>query len=339
MAENKELNKTLAINGDTYNINAVKADKVENTLVIKQIGVDIDSEIQFDGSTAGSISIVSAEDGGRFKKTIHVPASSNAEFVNDEVLNYGDLTGVVLKELKNNSVLYEWDGSELQAGTEGNMTKSVSIITGAAGDVNSFAAENYESKHFSAYIYVADDGNIYFGTSDSDKVAEVKVSADTANRANQLTTARVLSVDLASSESAEFDGTADAVIGVDGILPEANGGTGVDSLSKATVGKANQLAKSCGFITNLGTTNAASSDLANGAMVTSGIAGVLQPLHGGTGTTDLSVVTVGTATKANSVLITRSSNNGATLSKTYNNITISQDSPSGGENGDIWIKY
>lgn len=56
-------------------------------------------------------------------------------------------------------------------------------------------------------------------------------------------TGRNLKVNLASPDSSVFDGTADATgIGVSGILPVANGGTGKSDLGDVNVGSANKLA-------------------------------------------------------------------------------------------------
>lgn len=58
-----------------------------------------------------------------------------------------------------------------------------------------------------------------------------------------LKTGRNLKVNLASPYNAVFDGTADATgIGVSGILPVANGGTGKSDLGAVNVGSANKLA-------------------------------------------------------------------------------------------------
>ena len=54
--------------------------------------------------------------------------------------------------------------------------------------------------------------------------------------ANKLTTARTIQINLASTSSASFDGSANVTPGVTGILPAANGGTGYNSLSNVKVG-------------------------------------------------------------------------------------------------------
>lgn len=64
-----------------------------------------------------------------------------------------------------------------------------------------------------------------------------------SGKSTGLKTGRNLKVNLASPYSAVFDGTADATgIGVSGILPVANGGTGKSDLGAVNVGSANKLA-------------------------------------------------------------------------------------------------
>lgn len=63
-------------------------------------------------------------------------------------------------------------------------------------------------------------------------------SAKTVAKANQLTTARTIRTNLASTSTASFNGTADITPGVTGTLPIANGGTGATSLSSVSVGSA-----------------------------------------------------------------------------------------------------
>lgn len=65
------------------------------------------------------------------------------------------------------------------------------------------------------------------------------LTAGSADEATKLATARNMQVNLASGNSQSFDGSADATeIGVKGILPVGNGGTGATSLDNITVGRA-----------------------------------------------------------------------------------------------------
>lgn len=63
------------------------------------------------------------------------------------------------------------------------------------------------------------------------------VSASSADSADKLTHKKYFKVNLASTNSAAFDGTADAILGVYGTLPVARGGTGATDLSDVKVGK------------------------------------------------------------------------------------------------------
>ena len=63
--------------------------------------------------------------------------------------------------------------------------------------------------------------------------ADLTGNATTATKANQLTTARTIRTNLASTSTASFNGTANITPGVTGILPVANGGTGASSSSTA----------------------------------------------------------------------------------------------------------
>lgn len=58
-------------------------------------------------------------------------------------------------------------------------------------------------------------------------------NADTATKANQLTTARSITANLASTTGTAFNGTANVDIGVKGVLPIANGGTGANNIVAA----------------------------------------------------------------------------------------------------------
>ena len=106
-------------------------------------------------------------------------------------------------------------------------------------------------------------------------------NATSANTATKLTTARAFKVNLASADSATFDGTANCVPGIKGILPTAYGGTGANALSSVNVGSATQLETERGFRTNLASTSIGYFDGTSSCSL--GVKGVLPYGNGGTG--------------------------------------------------------
>lgn len=126
---------------------------------------------------------------------------------------------------------------------------------------------------------------------DNIKSGTTKVGA--AEQADKLSAARNLKVDLASGNSQAFDGTADAEeIGVKGILPEANGGTGASDLDSVKVGEsgaadeAAKLSTARNLQVNLASGNAQSFDGSDNATEI-GVKGILPEANGGTGATSL----------------------------------------------------
>lgn len=94
-------------------------------------------------------------------------------------------------------------------------------------------------------------------------------TVSTASTANQLTNSQSLQVNLASTTPASFNGTASASIGVSGVLPVTNGGTGQTSFA-----------------------------LVRSALGLGNTTGVLGVAYGGTGQSSLANVSVGYATSA-----------------------------------------
>lgn len=118
-----------------------------------------------------------------------------------------------------------------------------------------------------------------------------------ASTATKLATARSLKVSLASSSAVTFDGSANCtLIGVGGVLPAANGGTGATALTSVTVGKANTLTTARNIIASLGSSVASSFD--GSAAVTVGTQGTLPINKGGTGTTTATPMFYGTCSTA-----------------------------------------
>lgn len=126
---------------------------------------------------------------------------------------------------------------------------------------------------------------------------QTNLDAVTVGKAKALNTARTVRTNLASTSVASFDGTVNISPGVTGTLPVTNGGTGQTNLDLVTVGKAKALNTARNIQTNLASTTAASF---NGtANVAPGVAGTLAVTNGGTGQTNLDLVTVGKAKALN----------------------------------------
>ena len=108
----------------------------------------------------------------------------------------------------------------------------VNLASGAAQAFD--GSDNAENIGVGGVLSVANGGT---GASN---LNNIKVgSAGSADQAAKLSTARNLQVNVASGNSQAFDGSADATeIGVKGILPVGNGGTGAASLDNIKVGSA-----------------------------------------------------------------------------------------------------
>lgn len=204
MADNLQLEKTLQVDGQAYDINAVQADKVANKLIINRIALGSKDNktttlvADFDGNTEKSIAIVPADEGGRFAKRITVPPVSDATLSSDgeTVLNYTDIVSKVIDRLLNTSAMATWNNNELSfTNTEKPAVHGICTVLGTETDVASFAetnnanwiAANSEnppdpiSKWLPNYLYICSDTrNIYFGTASS---TEAKQLASDENKA------------------------------------------------------------------------------------------------------------------------------------------------------------
>lgn len=357
--DNFQLDKTLTVDGITYNINAVNAetaDKVQKAITfIKSLlptteGVKSTETIIFDGSEAREIGFVPSS-GGEFTGAVYIPSKDENSTINDrEVVNYGDLKNIVvadaLEQLQNSSVLYSWDGTNLEGSNENPEINTVCIVTGKEEHLDELTTWLANNKKFYAYFYIAtdtestdEDGdricNIYFGTLTSG-VYKVKVNAETADT---LTVARKIGVDLASNQPGEFDGSADVNIGVSGILSVEHGGTGKANLDEVEVGSAKKLATTQKLYVDLNTYSTGTSfDGSSENPTAIGVSGVLPENRGGTGVISLSNATVG---NADGLTVYSSTEKGKTAKYSVNSkIIVSANAPtiSDGNNGDIWIQ-
>lgn len=331
---NPKLATTIKVADQEYDIHAVQANKVKERLIINKSGLSEETSetIEFNGETEQELSVVPTE-GGTFTGPIQVN-KAEGNYTDNLVINYHDIHDVLLKELLNNSILYEWkwngntgtltvggSGSEVEgfsdAAVVGNNdtvnVKSICIIKGSRDHVDEFAKINMACKKFSAFIYVAAEpgivpstdpnskysGYIYFGTSESNTPVVVQVSAShalSADTAGQLDKNTILKVNLESSNSQVFNGSTDVELGVTGVLNEINGGTGQNSLRNVTVGNAAQLETARKITVNLASTSGAYFD--GTAAIRPGVTGTLPVANGGTGQTNLANVSVGKATNA-----------------------------------------
>ena len=98
----------------------------------------------------------------------------------------------------------------------------------AANTVNNFSEE---AKNIIKGIKVNSAANADSATSASS--AGQAATAQSAEQAKKLTNARNISINLASTTAADFDGTADITPGVTGTLAIANGGTGATDAQTA----------------------------------------------------------------------------------------------------------
>lgn len=167
-----ELDKTLQVDGKTYNINAVQADKVVNSLNIYKSNLNKKATklIEFDGSTAKSIDLVPAS-GGSFAGRITVPPVSDTTLKSDgeTVLNYNDIVGKVVDRLLNTSAMATWDNNKLTfTDTETPAVHGICVVLGDEANVGDFANQNHTSKWIPNYLYICKDtGNIFLGKAES----------------------------------------------------------------------------------------------------------------------------------------------------------------------------
>ncbi|MBR6640589.1 MAG: hypothetical protein IKL08_00120, partial [Clostridia bacterium] len=274
--ESKKLDSIINVDGVPYEVAAVEANRVKNTLKINKVNLadkeespSITTEIVFDGSTPETLDLVTAK-GGRFRGRIAVPADTRKDIDAEAVLNYGDIKNVILSNIKNNAIVYDWNGMSIN-GAFNNAINSISIVQGLETNADGFASfNNYRYQNglhcLPTYLYIGTGENkVYYGTADSDTAKLLAInSAGNIASADKLTQSRNIRVNLSSNEPVSFNGTRNIDVtvgnpgpGVTGVLPLANGGLGGD-ISAAS----SQAAKTAEYYINgsIGENTAAVSD-------------------------------------------------------------------------------
>lgn len=374
----KDLKNTLFVGDEEYNINAVNArhaesaDSVKCALKFEKINLtaakdaecECEHPIVFDGSADKTITIVPAC-GGRFTGRITTPTVSKGTIVKDPetILNSADIKTHIVDELIRKSVKCSWNGSELaaEAADASNASiPSICIVTGDNAAANGFASynnQNYINRNedgrppfLSAFIYVSTDdgnnGNIYFGTCDSDTVNGVQVSADHANYA--INTSNIVNAD---NPAQYYD--YEKLANIDKVVADNNETltTHIKNIENGTtvVPKATDAVNAENATTLKASESTPSWTADNLNML------IVKALNIGNNST-IANIKNRTSIEARSAISDSDGNNiaknyykinrGTSIVGNINNdydgarsITISNDTPSGGQNGDIWIKY
>lgn len=171
MSENStdklNLETYLEVEGLKYNVNAVHSDYAEHTdytLTITEKGLSGDKNVVFDGSSAQKTSVVPST-GGVFSGAIKIPdvtIQSNTEDELAKATNLGSVKNLV-KNLTGHP-LAKWDGKNLvfePDHEDGAALQKVSLIIGTSANFASFTKLGQVF-----YLYICtDNGDTYFGAS------------------------------------------------------------------------------------------------------------------------------------------------------------------------------
>lgn len=357
-----KLDKIINIGGTDYDVQAKNAEQVDHKLTVKEItgsGTYGYIESQFDGSKDLNISIVSAENGGYFKKPIHVGdvADWNAEELASTVLNYKDISSLI--GTFTGSGWYSWDDSKtdnkFSVVTKDNQAEGIAqylgVVVGKNEDITAFAEYNNTAvDKLPMYLYISNTlpGNLYWGTS-------------TSNKAIQLATISNM-VKGKDIEGKDIEYTAASLqSSLKNLDSRIN--TNLNQINSIKAGDAGAVPAKAIAATKLAVSRNITVDLGseggvgfNGeSAITTGIKTdcILPTKNGGTGQTDLNNVTVGNASKATSDAngtnirdnYYRNASGTRSSSETGRRITIDTQDPNSisngnhGAEGDIWIVY
>lgn len=324
MAANKNLENVIEIENENYNINAVHSDTAGQTtgkLTLKKKQLSGDEDVVFDGSSNRTVSIVPST-GGVFSGGVQLqsqpPLNTTAEAELAKAVNLGSVK-TIIKNLAGHPCC-TWDGRNLAfetiEGDEDSLQK-VSLITGSSVNFPSFINQNPKPVFF---LYICtDNGAIYFGTSADAGYIQLGTQAHRAIDANTLvsTTTAGRTWD-ADSISEAFEANTTAHTEINNLMSE--------QLDALTALHNTDMGTLSGTIASLEETlNSDIDDVdsrIDSLISSSSTTAVNRAVKDGSGTT----IRTG---------YYRSAHN----TTNANTITISTSDPSGGTNGDIWIKY
>ena len=324
MAANKNLENVIEIENENYNINAVHSDTAGQTtgkLTLKKKQLSGDEDVIFDGSSNRTVSIVPST-GGVFSGGVQLqsqpPLNTTAEAELAKAVNLGSVK-TIIKNLAGHPCC-TWDGNNLAFetvdGDEDSLQK-VSLITGTSLNFNSFINQNPKPVFF---LYICtDNGAIYFGTSADAGYIQLGTQAYSAEDASNLVSSTTVGCSWnADSITEAFQENNAAHTEISNLMSER-----LDTLETLHNNHMDAIDET---ITSLEET--LSSDIddvdnrIDGLISSSGTTAVNKAVKDGSGTT----IRTG---------YYRSAHN----TTNANTITISTADPSGGTNGDIWIKY
>lgn len=323
MAANKNLENVIEIENENYNINAVHSETAGQTtgkLTFKKKLLNGNEEVVvFDGSSNRTISIVPPT-GGIFSGGIQLQSqpSLNSTKTADlaTAVNLGSVK-TIIKNLAGHPCC-TWDGNDLVFetvdGDEESLQK-VSLITGTHTNFTSFINQKPKPVFF---LYICtDSGAIYFGTSAESDYIQLGTQASSAYTAEELVTPTGLgqtwtaeNISTAFGSNTEAHEQLTAKIDTDIQALRDSHDDDIENIKKTINAKAGALKS------NISDVNSRIDDIEDGNTVVS----------------KASKDALGTTIRTGYY---RSAHN----TTNANTITISTADPSGGSNGDIWIKY
>lgn len=188
----RELEKTLLIGNELFNINAKKAEQVENELAIEMSEIDNTRTKYYIGNEPVKISIVPSS-GGTFKGPIRAQSGYNEEteegFSNDAVITFDDIE----KALDAKGIKFSQTDEPIVAD---KLAEPVSIKVDLESSGNSISFDGSESEYSIPVIGILPENQGGTGTESLEDV--VVGTAQVAQVAQKI---NVYSTDIANSEA------------------------------------------------------------------------------------------------------------------------------------------